>query len=118
MRISDWSSDVCSSDLATLLAMLRSEPELMARVVAAVRVGDRRWNLRFDNGIDVRLPELGADAAWRRLAALERKHALLDRDILTVDMRIPDRLVVRRNTDAAAEDHPTRSEGPTSELPS
>src|SRR5437773_216392 len=38
---------------AELLDMLATEPELAARVSAAIRVGDRRWNLRIDNAIDV-----------------------------------------------------------------
>ncbi len=78
-----------------LFAMLAKEPALESRVAAAVRVGGRRWNLRLDNGIDVRLPEERADAAWRRLADLERRHGLLGRDVIAVDLRIPDRLVVQ-----------------------
>ncbi len=78
-----------------LLAMLSAEPALESRVTAAVRVGGRRWNLRLDNGIDVLLPEEGAEDAWRRLADLERRHGLLGRDVTAVDLRVPDRLVVR-----------------------
>jgi cell division protein FtsQ len=80
---------------ATLLDMLASEPDLARRVTAAIRVDDRRWNLRIDNAIDVLLPEEGAAAAWSRLAALERTKSLLQRDIKTVDLRLPDRLVLR-----------------------
>ncbi len=80
---------------AALLAMLSSEPDLMDRVVAAVRVGGRRWNLRLDNGIDVHLPEENAAEAWRRLARYEREHRLLQREIVAVDLRMPDRLIVR-----------------------
>jgi cell division protein FtsQ len=80
---------------ARLLAVLASEPSLLVRVEAAVRVGGRRWNLRFDNGIDVELPEQGLAEAWRRLAAFERRHRLLARDITVIDLRLPDRVVVR-----------------------
>ena len=80
---------------ARLLTVLATEPSLRVRVEAAVRVGGRRWNLRFDNGIDVELPEQGLAEAWRRLAAFERRHGLLSRDITAIDLRLPDRVVVR-----------------------
>ncbi len=78
-----------------LLTMLRSRPELMRRVEAAVRVGDRRWNVRLKGGIDVRLPAAGAGKAWARLAEYERKHGILERDVRVLDLRLPDRLIVR-----------------------
>lgn len=78
-----------------LLDMLATEPELARHVAAAVRVGGRRWNLQLDSGIDVALPEEDAAAAWHRLAALERSDGILERAIVRVDMRLPDRLVVR-----------------------
>ncbi len=81
---------------ASLLAVLASEPALSTRVKAAVRVGGRRWNVRLDNGIDIQLPEEGVAAAWHRLAEFDRRHRLLARDIVAVDLRLPDRLVVRR----------------------
>src|SRR6185312_3502645 len=62
-----------------LIDMLASEPELAAHVAAAVRVGGRRWTLHLDDGVDVALPEEGADAAWHRLAALERSDGILER---------------------------------------
>ena len=80
---------------AALIDMLAREPELAARVTAAVRVDDRRWNLRIDNATDVLLPEDNPGAAWTRLAALERQSNVLKRDIQTVDMRLPDRVVLR-----------------------
>lgn len=84
-----------------LVAIMKSEPDLAPRVSAAVRVAERRWNLRLENGVDVRLPEDGAAAAWHRLAELEREHGLLERDVLAVDLRLPDRLVVRMSPEAA-----------------
>jgi cell division protein FtsQ len=78
-----------------LLDMIATEPELAPHVAAAVRVGGRRWNLRLDSGIDIALPEDDAVGAWHRLAELERSDGILERAIEMVDLRLPDRLVVR-----------------------
>ena len=78
----------------SLIAMLERQPELMARVKVAVRSGNRRWNLRMDNGVNVQLPEQDPFTAWDRLAVYEKKHQLLDRDIGRIDLRFPGRVVV------------------------
>jgi cell division protein FtsQ len=80
---------------ASLIDMLASERDLASHVAAAVRIGSRRWNLRLDSGIDVALPEQDPAAAWHRLAALDRSEQLLERNILAVDLRLADRLVLR-----------------------
>lgn len=85
-----------------LLDILESQPRLMTLVKAAVRVGGRRWNVRLDNGIDVRLPEEDPGAAWARLAEYQRTHRVLARDITVLDLRLPDRLIVRKSPRPAA----------------
>jgi cell division protein FtsQ len=87
--------DDAPTHAAALLDMLAKEPALAARARAAVRVGARRWNVRLDDAIDVRLPEDGAEAAWIKLAELDRKNRILSRDIEAVDLRLPDRLIVQ-----------------------
>jgi cell division protein FtsQ len=94
-------------EAAALLAMLAKQPDLDRRVTAAVRVGGRRWNLRIDGRIDVLLPADDAADAWAALAHLERSSAILDRDVEAVDMRLPDRLVVRVVPQAPKEAAPT-----------
>ena len=84
-----------------LLAMLDSEPELRSRIAAAVRVHGRRWNVRLMGDIDVRLPEHDPAAAWAQLASLQRRHGVLERDVVTIDLRLPDRMVVRTAPGAA-----------------
>jgi cell division protein FtsQ len=79
---------------AEILSMLATEPDLAARVTAAIHVGGRRWNLRLDNAIDVLLPAEDPAAAWADLAGLQRNHAILQRNVQAIDMRLPDRLVV------------------------
>ncbi|MGH6960963.1 MAG: cell division protein FtsQ/DivIB, partial [Dongiaceae bacterium] len=91
---------------ADLLDMLASQPDLRRHVTAAVRIGGRRWNLRLDNAVDVKLPEDGSDAAWLELARLEREFGLLGRDLTVIDLREPDRLVVRLAPTAIDRDKP------------
>jgi cell division protein FtsQ len=80
---------------APLLDALAAQPDLKPYVVAAVRVGERRWNLRLKSGADVMLPEGAESQALAKLMELQTSQALLDRPLATVDMRLPDRLVVR-----------------------
>lgn len=84
-----------------LLEILSTQPRLMTMVKAAVWVGGRRWNVRMTGDIDVRLPEKDPTSAWARLAEYDRTHRVLERDIQVLDLRFPDRLIVRQP--AAAE---------------
>lgn len=96
-----------------LFDLLGREPHLRERVTAAVFVGQRRWNLRFDNGVDVKLPEENPGAAWSRFAALQREHGILEKDVRIVDLRLPDQVVVRRAHPATSEE----SDAPASDKP-
>jgi cell division protein FtsQ len=102
-----------ASHAAELLAMLASEPDLAARVTAAVRVGARRWNLRIDDAIDVLLPADEPAAAWADLARFERSSAILKRDVQAIDLRLPDRLVVRVAPEPPKEAPPAKKGRPT-----
>lgn len=85
-----------------IVETLARVPALRDQVRAAILVADRRWTLKLRNGIDVRLPEDGLDKALLQLADLDREKRLLTRDITIVDLRLPDRVVVRLS-DAAAD---------------
>ena len=90
---------------APLLEKLASQPAIARRVEAAIRVSERRWDLRLDNGVNVRLPESGIDAALLRLSEIEANNGLLDRDIVAIDLRIGDRLVVQTTPGASQRRH-------------
>jgi len=87
--------DGAPAHCADLLAMLAREPDLAARVRGAVWVSERRWNLRFDNGVDAKLPADSPETAWSLLAKLEREQHLLGKNVTVIDLRMPDRLLVR-----------------------
>lgn len=83
------------------LALLDRFPALREQVQASILVGERRWNLRLTNGTDVRLPEGDAGRALDQLMALERETKILTRDIVAVDLRLPDRVTVRLSDQAS-----------------
>jgi cell division protein FtsQ len=79
---------------AALLDALAHYPQITAHLVAAVRVSDRRWNLRMTSGADVMLPEDDEAGALARLDKLQTDHRLLDRRLKTIDLRLPDRITL------------------------
>src|SRR4030088_505257 len=83
------------------LALLARYPQVRAATKAAVFVGERRWNLRLKDGLDVRLPENDVGNALATLSKLDKEDRLFSRDIVAVDMRLPDRLTVQLSEDAA-----------------
>jgi len=82
---------------AALIDELSAQPEVRAHVVAASRVGQRRWNLTLRNGTTVLLPEGQEVAALKRLAQLQENIKILDRPVIAIDMRLPDRLIIRES---------------------
>jgi cell division protein FtsQ len=86
---------------AEILDLVASEPAISKAVDAAVLVSGRRWNLRLKGGIEVRLPEEGMDAAWHRLARMERETRLLNKAITAIDLRQSDRVIVGLTPEAA-----------------
>ncbi|HTW70098.1 MAG TPA: cell division protein FtsQ/DivIB [Acetobacteraceae bacterium] len=96
---------------APLIDALTARPALQKYVVAAVRVGERRWNLLMTSGANVMLPEGHEIAALDRLVQLQQTHDLLDRPLVAIDMRLPDRLVLRPKADAMPQ--PSNQKKPT-----
>jgi cell division protein FtsQ len=83
------------------LALLARYPQVKSVTRAAIFVGERRWNLRLKDGLDIRLPENDVGNALAALSKLDKDEKLFSRDIVAVDMRLPDRLMVQLSDDAA-----------------
>lgn len=84
------------------VALLEAAGPLRAKIRAGMLVSGRRWTLKMQNGLDVRLPEEGTAGAIARLVRFDREAGLLDKDVLAIDLRQPDRIVVRLTEEAAA----------------
>jgi cell division protein FtsQ len=83
------------------LALLARYPQVQSVTRAAVYVGERRWNLRLKDGVDIRLPENDVSNALALLSKLDREDRLFSRDIVAIDVRLPDRLAVQLSDEAA-----------------
>ena len=94
------SGDGAANAAAELVSVLNIVPSIRQYVVAAERRGDRRWDLFLTLGIKVQLPGDNADLALRRLADAEGRFGLFNRDIVNIDLRVPDRMIVRKRNES------------------
>jgi cell division protein FtsQ len=92
-----------ASDLLLALSHYASIREMTS---ALIRVGERRWNLRLRDGLDIKLPEKELDEALEVLATLHEAHGILDQELEYIDLRDPERMVVRNRNDASDPDAP------------
>ena len=89
------------SHIGQLQTLIASQAPLKQLIEGATWVGQRRWDLRFQSGETLSLPE-GDDAALQALAIFARKDQearLLGQGYVHIDMRDPNRMVVRTSSD-------------------
>ena len=99
--------DIGSSKVSAMIAepgeggelnrLLDSAPDLKPMMAGATWVGGRRWDLRFQSGEMLALPEghQAAEKALVRFARMDKSTQLLGRGLVRFDMRIPGRFTVR-----------------------
>jgi len=88
---------VGGAEAAPVLARaLQLAPALSSRLQLATRVNERRWNLVLENGAVIRLPaDSKIDYAVQRLAGLHAQERLLDRSVISIDVRVADRVFIK-----------------------
>ena len=92
-----------------LEALLARAPTLKPQLESAAWVSQRRWDLKFQTGETVALPEgrEQAEGALAKFARLDKSAGLLGRGIVRFDLRVPGKMIVRLPADAV----PTASDG-------
>lgn len=78
-----------------ILSHLAAEPSVVTRVQAAAYISERRWDLKLKNGVIIHLPESDVGLSLRRLAKSQAQTSLLDKEIISVDARYEDRLIIK-----------------------
>ena len=78
-----------------LLQELKKYPNLLQDVVAATRVGNRRWDLRLKNGVTLMLPEKEYAQGLKTLDGLQKKIQIFEKAKKVIDLRLPKKMVMR-----------------------
>lgn len=88
-------------EAGSMLELMQRYPGISSQIKAMVRVGERRWDLELAGGITVLLPETGEAAELERLSRMEAEQGLFERDVMMIDMRMADRMVVRMSQEGS-----------------
>lgn len=84
------------------LAQMDRFPELKERIRAYIRIGDRRWDVLLDNGVRLKLPEVDVNRRLTEALDIDKREGLFSRDVLSIDLRLGDRVTVALSDDAMA----------------
>lgn len=82
------------------LTLIAAAAPITDRLVGLTRIGNRRWDVVLTRGQRIALPEVAPAAALDRALAMQSARDVLDRDVEIVDLRLPDRPVLRLAPDA------------------
>lgn len=77
-----------------LLDALNQTPTLKKLVTAAIRVGNRRWNLKLQNNLTILLPEDNLVQSLASLERLEKEMHIFEKAKTTIDLRVPKKMVL------------------------
>jgi cell division protein FtsQ len=92
--------DGAADDAMIMIKAMERHDDLKAHLAALSRIGDRRWDMIYDTGLRVQLPEQGVAQALDRLDTYQRDYTLLDRDVTLIDLRVPNMVAVTPSKDA------------------
>lgn len=104
-------------EAGSVLTLLNQYPDINSHMLALIRIGQRRWNILMRNGTTLLLPEGAEAAALARLHDYQTNMQLLDRPLTTIDMRLPDRMVLHaapadQNNDTSSSASPEQHTAP------
>jgi cell division protein FtsQ len=84
------------------MGLLAAAGDLRSKIRAGILVSNRRWTLKMNNNVEVLLPEANPKAAVALLAKLEAERGVLEKDVVSLDLRVAGKLYVRLTEEAAA----------------
>lgn len=94
--------DGANARAAEFAALMEAAGDLRPRIRAGMLIAERRWTLKMTNNIDVKLPERDPAVAIAALAQAQRDWRVLDKDVLSLDLRQPGRIIARLSEEAAS----------------
>lgn len=95
--------DGANRNVTEALDLVAAAEPLSARLLGLVRMGERRWDVALDREQRILLPETDAVQALERVIAMDQAVDMLERDLVAVDLRLPNRPTLRM-TDGAVQE--------------
>ena len=77
-----------------LRAMLMQHPSVQLEVRAAIRVGERRWDLLTQRDIRIKLPDNHMEYALEELTRLQQEQKILGSETVSIDLRLPKQIYI------------------------
>lgn len=84
-----------------IIRALERYPDVAIGLAAISRLADRRWDLIYESGLRVKLPENGVAQALKALEVYQLEHQILDRNISKIDLRVDGIVAVRPIAEAS-----------------
>lgn len=85
-----------SINASKLIEDLAPYPDLAAKIISAVRYGDRRWNLNLEQNIVVKMPDTGFKQALEYLVNLNVHQLLFNQNYKVIDLRDSNKVYVEK----------------------
>ncbi|MBU6140074.1 MAG: cell division protein FtsQ/DivIB [Proteobacteria bacterium] len=85
-----------NTNVRSIFNIFAIDPNLSKNVFSATWVGDRRWDIHFENGLLIKLPESGISEAWQRLIKINNMPGSL-LGLKVIDLRVPDKIYLEYN---------------------
>lgn len=83
-------------EAAHLLSILEKFPQFKKQLVFAMWISKRRWNIKLNKGVLVKLPERNLTRALTILGEIADRNGFFKPDISALDVRLLDRVVISR----------------------
>ena len=84
------------SQVKSLFNIMAINPEISSRIYSATWVGNRRWDLRFDNSLLIKMPSSQITNSWKKLVKLYNTNGSFY-NLKTIDLRIKDKIYLEYN---------------------
>ncbi len=82
-------------EVYNILQILTKDTKLFKKIMAITRVSGRRWNVRFDDKLEVKLPENNVESAWDYIIKMNKENLLFNRGHNMIDLRINNKLYIK-----------------------
>ena len=80
----------------SLIKTLKEDLSLFNRIYSIIRVGERRWNVRFDDDLEIKLPEERMKSAWKKVIKLYKRNELFLPDNACIDLRVENKIFIEK----------------------